>query len=205
MLKTCTKCGKILPVTEFYKHKQKKDGLDSWCKNCSKLNKQNYYSKPENLQHKRDWDKEYYQRTKFTEKRQNYEINYRKKNKLNINQQINIMHSLKLVTKSTLEKSWEFLVSYNLQQLKEHLENQFDENMSWDNYGSYWEIDHIIPQNQFKFSSSEDKDFQICWSLANLRPLSISKNRSRPKDGSDLTKEQIDTILNKYNKTEGDK
>lgn len=200
MLKTCTKCGKTLPITEFYKHKQKKDGLDSWCKNCSKLNKQRYYSKIENIQHKRNWDKEYYQRTKFTEKRQNYEKNYRKENRLNINQQINIMYSLKRVTNSTLEKSWETLVPYNLQQLKEHLESQFDDNMNWDNYGSYWEIDHIIPQNQFKFNNSEDKEFQICWSLANLRPLSISENRSRPKNGSDLTKEQINNIINNYNK-----
>lgn len=201
MLKTCTKCGKTLPTTEFCKHKQKKDGLDSWCKICSKLSKQKYYSKEENLQHKRDWDREYYQRTKFTEKRQNYEKNYRKENKLNINQQINIMYSLKRVTNSTLEKSWENLVPYNLQQLKEHLESQFTPKMSWNNYGTYWEIDHIIPQNLFKFSSSEDKDFQVCWSLANLRPISVSENRSRPKDGSDLTKEQIANIISVYDNT----
>lgn len=91
---------------------------------------------------------------------------------------------------------WEALVPYNLQQLKEHLESQFDENMNWDNYGSYWEIDHIIPQNLFNITTVEDKEFQICWSLKNLRPLEKIANRSRPKDGRDIPEELKQQILN---------
>jgi len=34
LLKTCTKCGKIQPISEFTKHSQAKDGLSSWCKKC---------------------------------------------------------------------------------------------------------------------------------------------------------------------------
>lgn len=90
---------------------------------------------------------------------------------------------------------WEDLVPYTLQELKQHLESQFDKYMNWDNYGSYWEIDHIIPQNTFSFSSIEDKDFQICWSLMNLRPLTISENRSRPKNGSDISEKLKQQIL----------
>ena len=29
-------CGKELPLTEFYKNKSSKDGLKSYCKECSK-------------------------------------------------------------------------------------------------------------------------------------------------------------------------
>lgn len=83
-------------------------------------------------------------------------------------------------------RHWEEFVPYNLAELKEHLESQFTEGMSWDNFGEYWEIDHIIPQNLFSISSVEDHDFKICWSLMNLRPLSVTENRSRPKDGSDV-------------------
>lgn len=104
-----------------------------------------------------------------------------------------IYYSLK-GTKTGLH--WESLVSYNLQQLKEHLERQFDENMTWDNMGEYWEIDHIIPQNTFKFTTYQDKDFQICWSLMNLRPLYWLTNRQRPKDGSDISEELKQKILN---------
>lgn len=90
---------------------------------------------------------------------------------------------------------WEDLVPYNLQQLKEHLEKQFDENMTWDNMGEYWEIDHIVPKNLFNFQSSNDRDFQICWSLMNLRPLNWIENRERPKNGSDISEELKQQIL----------
>ena len=92
-------------------------------------------------------------------------------------------------------RHWEDLVPYTLQELKEHLEKQFTPEMSWDNKNEYWEIDHIIPKNQFKFSSADDKDFKICWSLANLRPLEKIANRSRPKDGSDVSEELKQKIL----------
>lgn len=91
---------------------------------------------------------------------------------------------------------WEDLVPYNLKQLKKYLENQFDDKMNWGNMGSYWEIDHIIPRNTFKdLTKAENRDFQICWSLLNLRPLEKSANRSRPKDGRDIPQEIKDKIL----------
>jgi hypothetical protein len=92
-------------------------------------------------------------------------------------------------------RHWEDLVPYNLEQLKQYLEIQFDENMNWDNYGTYWEVDHIIPQNLFDVTIAESKDFQICWSLMNLRPLEKSANRSRPRDGRDIPQEIKDRIL----------
>ena len=36
MLKTCTVCHQQLPTTSFSKHSQKKDGLNSWCRECEK-------------------------------------------------------------------------------------------------------------------------------------------------------------------------
>jgi hypothetical protein len=65
---------------------------------------------------------------------------------------------------------------YTIEQLKEHLEKQFDENMTWDNYGSYWHVDHIYPQSKLPFKSLSDKNFELCWSLNNLRPLEASEN-----------------------------
>jgi NAD-dependent SIR2 family protein deacetylase len=35
-MKQCSKCGENKPETEFYNHKQKKDGLYSHCKECHK-------------------------------------------------------------------------------------------------------------------------------------------------------------------------
>ncbi len=64
----------------------------------------------------------------------------------------------------------EFL-PYTIKELMEHLENKFDDKMTWDNYGSYWHIDHIIPDSYFKYKNIDDKDFKECWALKNLQPL----------------------------------
>ncbi len=81
-------------------------------------------------------------------------------------------------------------LTYSIQELKDHLEKQFEPWMNWQNWGSYnykkwndndkrtwvWNIDHIIPQSDLPYSSMEDENFKICWSLSNLRPLSAKQN-----------------------------
>jgi hypothetical protein len=67
-------------------------------------------------------------------------------------------------------RSWEKLVGYTRDELVKHLESLFTDDMSWDNYGQ-WHIDHVLPQDSFKFSSAEDEQFKVCWSLSNLQPL----------------------------------
>jgi 5-methylcytosine-specific restriction endonuclease McrA len=71
---------------------------------------------------------------------------------------------------------WETFVDFSLAQLKKHLEKQFTEGMTWENQGTFWHVDHIIPRSVFKFKSPEDHDFKRCWALKNLRPLSATEN-----------------------------
>lgn len=40
--KQCKKCGEEKPTTDFPKHKQTKDGLNSWCKSCTIQTARNY-------------------------------------------------------------------------------------------------------------------------------------------------------------------
>lgn len=75
-------------------------------------------------------------------------------------------------------KSWRVLVDYTPSELCKHLESQFIEGMSWENYGE-WHIDHIIPVSAFNFSTPQDIDFRRCWSLKNLRPLWARENISK--------------------------
>jgi len=66
---------------------------------------------------------------------------------------------------------WEDLVGYTLDDLKQHLEKQFKDGMSWDNYGyDGWHIDHKKPVSWFNFTSYEDEEFKQCWALENLQP-----------------------------------
>lgn len=62
------------------------------------------------------------------------------------------------------------LLGYTSDELMSHLEKQFKDGMTWDNYGE-WHVDHIIPMTLFKFESTDDREFKICWSLANLQPM----------------------------------
>lgn len=93
------------------------------------------------------------------------------------------------------ERHWESLIPYTLQDLVKHLEKQFLPGMTWDNYGSEWEVDHIIPLGTLKYSSTEEDNFIIAWGLANLRPLWSSENKSRPKNGSDISEEMKQRIV----------
>ena len=67
---------------------------------------------------------------------------------------------------------WEKLVGYTLEQLQQHLESQFKDGMSWDNYGKKgWHIDHICPLSRLHIESIDDPTFKFAWSLKNLQPL----------------------------------
>jgi len=68
-------------------------------------------------------------------------------------------------------QKWETIVGYTLEQLMEHLESKFDDKMTWENYGTYWHVDHIVGVANFNYTSYEDEAFKKCWSLENLQPL----------------------------------
>lgn len=71
---------------------------------------------------------------------------------------------------------------YTMEDLKIHLEKQFESWMNWDNWGPYttkyktWQIDHIIPQSKLPFTEVEDTNFLKCWDLTNLRPFETQAN-----------------------------
>lgn len=59
-LKTCSKCKKDLPITDFYKQSKSKDGLYQYCKKCSyEINKQFRKSYPEKIReyNVKSWNK----------------------------------------------------------------------------------------------------------------------------------------------------
>lgn len=96
----------------------------------------------------------------------------------NVSRAIN--HAIKKQFSSKNASIMHFL-SYSMNDLKMHLESQFTTNMNWENYGLYWEIDHIIPQSCLSYTHMNEINFKKCWSLNNLRPLEVFQNRS---DGS---------------------
>ena len=60
------------------------------------------------------------------------------------------------------------------EQACEHLESLFDEHMTWDNWGTYWQVDHIYPLNK---ANLEDRiEFLAVNNWRNLQPLKKGEN-----------------------------
>jgi hypothetical protein len=62
------------------------------------------------------------------------------------------------------------ILKYTPEELISHLEKQFTDSMTWENYGE-WHVDHRIPISSFNFESVDDDSFIKCWSLENLQPM----------------------------------
>lgn len=191
----CLKCNKEFDATlDFFYKKNNKDGLSTWCKECSKAEVRKYNRNNREIRKIKYklWYAENKDNLEYKTKRKEWDNNRNQKQKFGRSFSAAICHALK---GNKAGQHWEDLVPYTLEQLRKHLESQFTPEMSWDNYGEYWEVDHIIPQNMFNYTTHQDKDFQICWSLVNLRPLEKSLNRQRPKDGSDIPIEIKNSII----------
>ena len=72
---------------------------------------------------------------------------------------------------STLE-----LTGCSWEELRSHLESQFTEGMTWENYGE-WHVDHIRPCASFDLTI--DKEQEICFNYTNLQPLWAAENISK--------------------------
>jgi hypothetical protein len=57
------------------------------------------------------------------------------------------------------------------------IEKQFADGMNWDNYGTHWHIDHIVPLSHFDLTNLEHR--MRANHYTNLRPLEAFKNMSR--------------------------
>lgn len=66
------------------------------------------------------------------------------------------------------------LLGCSVEFLKQHLEKQFKNGMSWENHGK-WHIDHIIPLASAK---TQEKIEYLCH-YTNLQPLWAKDNQSK--------------------------
>ena len=64
----------------------------------------------------------------------------------------------------------------SIEQLKLHLQSNFVNGMTWDNYGE-WHIDHIVPLISFDLSNLEH--FKVACHYTNLQPLWAKDNISK--------------------------
>ena len=195
-MKVCNKCNMEQSLNSFNKDNSRKDGLSYKCVSCYKKdnlkryelkkdhinfkskewNKNNkeknkaswkiYYSKNKNKisQRSKDW------REENKEQYNLYQKQYIEKNKILHNLRVRLNTSLKKYLKENKKYNTEEYLGCPIKEYIIYLEQQFDQNMTWENYGKdkYWEIDHIQPL-------SKEGSFHY----TNTRPYPISENRSK--------------------------
>ena len=118
------------------------------------------------------------------------------KNERNTNMNYRIKKSLAARLRNVLNKNDTTMnyIGCNIQYFREWLEYNFTEEMNWENYGSYWSIDHIIPVCKFNLSL-EDEKFK-CWNWSNMMPVTVKYNSSK----KNIIMEQINYIIEKIEK-----
>jgi hypothetical protein len=197
--KICSKCKEEKEVCEFNKKSISNKGVQyykSRCKLCQNedekikrdKNPEKYklwYDKTREERNK--WRSEYYKKNKeiILNRNKNYiestRINRRKK--YSEDKLFKIRHILSSRMRDLLKiKSFHKQQTFNkvlgctVEFLKEYLEQQFINGMSWDNHGLYgWHIDHIIPLSS---ATTEEDIYKLCH-YTNLQPLWAEDNLSK--------------------------
>ena len=183
--------------------KKNPEGIDTYCKACSKERRRKRLkteegrlkhnerarryrneNKEASLAYERRWREENKEHlASYRRERRGYNRDYMRMRRedpvfrLRGNVSRNISLALEGISKGkkTKRRTFDYL-PYSPQDLVEHLEYQFDDKMSWDNYGTYWHLDHIYPQSLLPYDSYEHPNFLRCWARDNLRPLEAREN-----------------------------
>ena len=190
----CSKCNIEKEVCNFHKWKYGPDGYKRICKECRKIESKTYYNnnneniklkvsnyRKDNPEKVKELKKKIYERDKeriLIVVRTYRENNRKKRNEYNRNRKIidpiyNLKHLMNnrmrifMKSQNITKKNKTFeIVGCSPKELKEHLENQFKNGMTWDNQGK-WHIDHIIPLSS---GNTEEEIIKLCH-YTNLQPL----------------------------------
>lgn len=148
----------------------------SYCKPCRAIYAKAYQRKkrgynpilvtPEMLEERRQ--KKLKRVREYVKNKRKTDVNYR------ISESIRKRILIALRKGIKTSSSWDLLGCQPAEYVK-YLETKFKPEMNWDNYGSYWEIDHIVPCSHFNLINCEEQ--KKCFHYLNTQPLAKDKNR----------------------------
>lgn len=162
-------------------------------KESIKKSNDKYREKPESKEKADKWLKSYRKRDDV-KKRRNEKLKIKRQNdpefKLEHNLRSRIRIALKGIAKS--QRTME-LLGCSVDDLRKRLENKFTPLMTWDNYGTYWHVDHIIPCASFDLTNPEQQ--KRCFHFTNLQPLEAKENIRK---GAKIINVGIDPVDKKF-------
>lgn len=184
--KKCTSCGLTLDICNFHKSSSGAHGVRAICKDCrNKATREDYHKDIEKSREGKRIASANYRRKHaktLPKKWREYQKNRRKDQSYRLHCSISTAIN-KNISKTMSTNKYLDMFGYTITELKEHLEKQFTEGMTWDNWGRAgmeyrtWQIDHIKPRSAFDFSNKSE--ILECWSLNNLQPLWSEDNLSK--------------------------
>ena len=205
----CKTCNLYKDRSSFYKEKRNANGLKGSCKDCHNTKERSYRAKnikkirdkeakyrkskrKEENERINKWRSENPDRVSEISSKSYYKNHKRnievrkiyRKNRLKNDIEFRIRDSLRKRLGTAIrncQKSGSAVrdLGCSIEDLKKHLESQFQEGMSWDNWGrgkDCWHIDHIVPLVSFNLEDREEflkachySNLQPLWEVDNLR------------------------------------
>jgi hypothetical protein len=105
---------------------------------------------------------------KYQREKMKHDVNYRLRRKLRVRLYMATKNNQKIGSAvKDLGCSIEFF--------KQYIESKFYENMTWNNWGKVWQLDHIKELNTFDLTNKEQ--FKKAVHYTNLQPLTIEDHR----------------------------
>lgn len=164
--KKCSKCKVEMPISGFNKHCRQKDGYDCQCRLCHRKVKKAF------------------EKTRAYKDNRNTRTRRRRKEL----PAVAILETLRGRLSGALNGKRKVTSSRNIMQISieglcQHLENQFQPGMSWENRGKPedgsegWDVDHRIPCAAFDFNDPNQQ--YICFWFQNLQPLWHTENMEK--------------------------
>ncbi len=109
-----------------------------------------------------------------------YEFNRRKVD-LDFKLKKNLRHRLYLaIRRNTKKGSAVKDLGCSIPEFKKYIESKFYANMTWDNYGKYWQLDHVIPLHKFDLTNRDQ--FVKAFHYTNYQPLTIEDHRNKSNE-----------------------
>ena len=84
----------------------------------------------------------------------------------------------------------------DIQGFRNWIELQFTEGLNWDNFGTAWQFDHIVPVAFFDFD--HEQDLYLCWNFINIRVERLDEqNNKANKTALLVVRNHFEDLFNK--------
>ncbi len=198
--KICRTCSLFKPLNEYFKAGGNWDGLCNECKSCTLTrNKSRYNANKEQIA---ESGKIYYQDNKelILARNRNWVSNHKESNnqyksewqhahkderqaKLKARYHSDLQYRIAVLLRTRINRairngqkkgSTLDLLGCTVEYFMQYIATKFTADMSWDNWGAYWHIDHIKPCAVFDLNDAEQ--MKDCFHHTNMQPLLAKDN-----------------------------